>query len=96
MIRANDIKIDIISMISDLTDVEKLKSIRSSIIKSIVESTEEVDIWKGASTEIEKGVSFEDLVKQQNYKPISFSEFTSIIDQGEWETPLDELLSYSN
>jgi hypothetical protein len=41
----------------------------------------------------DENISFEDILKQQNYKPISYEEFQAKADEIEWEYSLDELLA---
>ncbi|MEM9886221.1 MAG: hypothetical protein AAF849_10035 [Bacteroidota bacterium] len=84
-------------MINSLTDIGKLERIRKKVQSSVSLSKEiQTDPWKGASTEIRQGLTFEDLMKEQQYQPISFEEFQSMVSEGEWTTSLEELLTYSN
>jgi hypothetical protein len=42
--------------------------------------------------EIREGVSYEQILREQDYHPISYNEFRELADQIEWEHSLEELL----
>lgn len=93
----NDLKIDIIASISELSDISLLKEIKKTISSSSLLNKKNSDaIWKGAELEIRQGVSFDQLMEEQEYKKISFAEFTEETLDEEWEVSLDLLLSNAN
>ena len=49
--------------------------------------------FRDAIVEIREGVIFEQLLREQNYKPLSYAEFRKLADQIEWEHSLEELLA---
>lgn len=92
----NDLKIDIITAVNRLSDISVLKEIKRKISTSTIEKSDNTSVWKNADTEIREGVSFDQLVQEQNYKKITFSEFTNNSLTDDWEVSLDTLLSNSN
>ena len=88
---ANDVKIDLFNMINSISDIQTLIRMKVTL-ESEMRPNDEISIWKGTDTEIRKNVTFEDLMSEQNYAPISFNEFQEIVQRGKWETSLDELL----
>lgn len=92
----NDLRIDIIAAVSQLTDVAILEKIREDISASTADGVQGSDIWKGAESHIRTGVSFDQLMKEQQYRPISYREFTEDPLSEQWEVSLDTLLSISN
>lgn len=93
----NDLKIDIINVVSQVTDISILSKIRNRIKQEVEkQSTAEYSYPKDAETEIRKGITFEDLMKEQNYQKISFDDFTDCGTDDHWEVSLDDMLKYSN
>lgn len=46
-----------------------------------------------AIVEIREGISYQQILAEQNYTPMSYEEFRALADQIEWEHSLDELLA---
>lgn len=93
----NDIKMDIITVINQLSDASIFRKIRNTIQREVNEKQiTKTAIWKGADTEIRKGVSFKQFMKEQNYENISFEEFIESDVEDAWEVPIDELLNNAN
>lgn len=91
----NDLRIDIIAAVSQLTDVDTLEKIRAEITESQEKDNSDAQRWKGAETELRSGVSFSDLMREQRYRPVSFHEFTDDPLQDRWKVSLDDLLALS-
>lgn len=94
---SNDLKMSIINLITKIDNIEKLKLLK----KSAEQLSESLDVslldnnrpdFKRSTVEIDEGVSFQELLDEQNYKPISYQEFRELADQIEWEHSLEELL----
>lgn len=97
MMNANDIKMDIINLISRINDLNKLKLIYKNVeqvdqIPSESDSTGEGPDFRNGVVEIREGVTFEQILREQDYQPISYKEFRALADQIEWEHSLEELL----
>lgn len=97
MMNANDIKMSIINLITRINDLNKLKLIYQNVEevdKSSVESavSEKRLDFRDAAVEIREGVSYEQILHEQDYQPISYQEFRVLADQIEWEHSLEELL----
>ncbi len=93
----NDLKIDIINVVSQVTDISILSKIRNRIKQEVEEkSNAESSHLKGADTKIRKGISFEELMNEQNYKKISFHDFTDLGTDEHWDVSLDDMLKFSN
>ena len=91
----NDLRMDIITTVSQLTDVEALKKIQADI-NITRKPTDEMEVWKGADMELRSGVSFDELVREQQYRPVTFVEFTHDPLMEDWPVSLDELLAIAN
>ena len=91
----NDLRIDIIAAVSQLTDVDTLEKIRAEITESKENGKSGEREWKGAETKLLTGVSFSDLMREQRYRPVSYSEFTDDPLKDGWKVSLDDLLALS-
>lgn len=87
----NDLKMNIIHIISNLNDIETLNGIYQSLTDSVTDNRKDTFL-KGVAIELRNHVSFDDILKEQNYKPISYQAFRQAADAIEWEHSLDELL----
>lgn len=90
----DDIRRDIIDAVKELTDVALLEKIKRSVHQT--DSRNLQSVWQGAEVNIRQGVSFEDIMVEQNYQRVSFDEFTQLGCQDDWEVSLDVLLSNAN
>ena len=95
----NDVKIEIINLITQIDDIEQLKliyreieEVGNKVTTSAVEPEKNL-AFKDAIVEIRQGVSFKEFLKEQHYQPISYQGFRAIADQIKWEHSLDELLA---
>ncbi len=98
MVSTNDIKLNIINLISQINDLDKLKQIYKKITqvnKSFPTENKESQSpnFKDAVVEIRKGVTFQEILEEQNYKPISYARFRKKADSIKWEHSLDDLLA---
>ena len=88
----NDIKMGIINIISKIDDVDRLERIYKSIKRDDFEHTPKPNI-QDATVEITEGLTYKQILEEQNYEPITYNEFRELADQIEWEHSLDELLA---
>lgn len=95
----NDLKINIINLITKIDDVNKLqniyKNVEQQVSRPILNNTmakKKLD-FRDAIVEITEGVSYQQILEEQNYKPITYQEFRALADEIEWEHTLDELLA---
>ncbi|MEN0003574.1 MAG: hypothetical protein AAF798_05500 [Bacteroidota bacterium] len=91
---SSEIKMGIIQLLTKIDDVNKLHLIYKQAVQ-LNENTETKSssiAIEGAITEIEEGVTLEQILKEQNYQPFSYQEFRALADQIEWEHSLEELL----
>lgn len=91
-VNTNDIKIDIINIITRIDDAEELERIYHSLEEKTAGFTKKSDI-KDAIVEIRAGVSYKGILAEQNYKPISYNEFKALAEKINWEHSLEELLA---
>lgn len=91
----NDLRMDIITTVSQLTDVDMLEKIQAEISTTQQHKNEDTP-WKGAETELRGGASFDDLMREQQYRPITFAEFTHDPLPEDWAVSLDDLLRISS
>ena len=89
MSNAKKLKSDILKILSKVDDVNLLKSVRNQLINS--DKEESLSFLKAVKP-IRKGVSLEQIVKEQNCKPITYQEFRAKADNLEWNETLEELL----
>ncbi len=90
MVNANDLKINIINLITKINDVDKLKMIYNNL-EEVNQSTKGITL-NDTTIELREGVSFQQILDEQNYRPISYEEFRKIADDIEWDHSLEELL----
>lgn len=99
---ANDIRMNIINIISRIENIdgliaisEKAEAVEKEVVtvKKKPKRVTTTQPLSEAKTGIRKGVTFEQLLKEQNYKPISYEEFRVKADKIEWEHTIDELLA---
>lgn len=92
----NDLKVDIIATVSQLTDIAALKEIRNNIEQRAASSTVNRSVWKGAETDLRVGVTFDQIMNEQNYKRSSYEAFIADPLNEAWEVSLENLLKISN
>ncbi|MCR9134309.1 MAG: hypothetical protein NXI08_17205 [bacterium] len=94
-VNTNKLRKDIINVLTRIDDVKKLKLIFQQAEEieemNIVEDEQSLNIEDGI-VEVREGVTLDQLLKEQNYKPINYQEFKSLTDEIEWEHSLEELL----
>ncbi|WP_367390784.1 hypothetical protein [Lewinella sp. LCG006] len=91
-VNTNDIKMNIINIITSIDDAGELERIYHALEKERAKVNTKHDI-KDAIIEIREGVSYKEILAEQNYKPISYNEFRELADEIEWEHSLEELLA---
>ena len=92
---ANDLKMNIISILSRINDLNVLRSINSSI-EEISEQTsgEEGTLpFENGVTTIRKNLTADDIFAEQGNKSITFEEITEITKDIEWEHSLEDMLT---
>lgn len=94
-VNTNDIKMNIINLITGIDDAAELERIYHSLEREIADVSKKPDI-KDAIIEIREGISYKEILAEQNYKPISYGEFRELADEIEWEHSLEELLAELN
>lgn len=92
---ANDLKMNIISILSRINDLNVLRSINNSI-EEISEQTpgkeDTLPFEKGVTT-IRKNLTADDIFAEQGNKSITFEEITEITKDIEWEHSLEDMLT---
>lgn len=91
-VNTNDIKMNIINIITKIDDADKLERIYEELEKDEYKSTKKPNI-QDAVVEITEGLTYKQILEEQNYKPITYDEFRELADQIEWEHSLEELLA---
>ncbi|MFT6963378.1 MAG: hypothetical protein ACJAWV_003115 [Flammeovirgaceae bacterium] len=86
---------DIISLITQIDDLNFLSNLRKEIVTRTIENgiNEEKQDFQTAVVEITEGVSFEQILANQNYEPISFEEFQYEAEKNAWNHSLEEILN---
>lgn len=92
---AREIQAKIINLINDITDVNQLSAIHVDIqqkTQDIQKGNAEALPWQDSIAEIRERISFEDLIKEQGQKTITYDEICQLSEGIEWEQSLEELL----
>lgn len=92
---ANDLKMNIISILSRINDLNVLRSINSSIeeISEQVPGEENTLPFEKGVTTIRKNLHVDDIFAEQGNKSITFAEITEITRDIEWEHSLADMLA---
>jgi len=90
-INTNDIKMNIINIITKIDDADKLERIYKKLEKDEFSVVKKPAI-KEAIVEITEGLTYKEILTDQDYKPITYNEFRDLADQIEWDHSLEELL----
>jgi len=93
----NDIKMNIINLILKINDLNQLKliyknleEVDEALARPAVSDTR-ID-FGDAAVEIREGVKYEQILREQQYEPVSYQDFRALADGMEWEHSLEELL----
>lgn len=92
---AKQLRSDIVEILFKTDDVEILESIHSQLrdTKVSVQEIEKIPAFMEGVKPIRREVSLEQIMREQNYKPITYEEFREKADQIEWDISLEELLA---
>lgn len=94
-ITTNKLRKDIINVLTRIDDVKKLKLIfqQAEEIEEMNNTAGEISIdIEDGIVDIREGVSLDQLLEEQEYKPTNYQEFRSLADEIEWEHSLEEIL----
>ncbi len=91
-VNKNIIKNNIINIISNIDDVDKLQRIHKQLERDefVVVSK---PVLKDSITEITEGLTYKEILADQDYQPITYNKFRALADEIEWDHSLEELLS---
>jgi hypothetical protein len=92
---ANDLKMNIISILSRINDLNLLRSINSSVekISEQAPGKENTLPFERGVTTIRKNLTADDIFAEQGNKSITFEEITEITKDIEWEHSLEDMLA---
>lgn len=88
----NIIKKNIINIISNIDDETKLERIYRQLERDEFVAASKPDI-KQVITEITEGLTYKEILADQDYQPITYNKFRALADEIEWNHSLEELLS---
>ncbi|MEL7220291.1 MAG: hypothetical protein AAGJ93_03165 [Bacteroidota bacterium] len=91
-VNKNDIRMNIINIIAKIDDADKLERIYEKLEKEEYESEEKPNI-ADAIVEITEGLTYEEILEDQDYKQLTDDEFEELTSQIEWDYSLEELLA---
>lgn len=83
-------KLNIIKVIMSIDNDDALRKIENQAIK--IKSQIKIPNVFDAVKPIRENITIDQIVKEQNYKPITYQEFRKKADEIEWEESLEELL----
>lgn len=92
----SELRKDIINVLTRIDDVKKLKLIFQQAEEIEEMNTVEVGSSLGIEdgiVKIREGVTLDEILLEQDYKPINYQEFRRSADTMEWEHSLEELLA---
>lgn len=97
MVGTENIKSNLINVIQGINDDNILLKLFKQAVyeQKTIENKESKSLpYADAIVEWEdENITYEEILKKQNYKPISYEEFQAKADKIEWEHSLDELLA---
>lgn len=92
----NDIKLDLIKLVTKMSDMDHLRSIYQTVVsmqEKSPESTETEDPFLKGQVQVRIGVTKDQVFEEQGNKVINFQELQEIVADSEpWEIPLEEML----
>jgi hypothetical protein len=93
MLTVNDLRMDIISTVSNIDNVEVLKWIREEI-QNFKASSKDVKTlsFEDGITEVRFGVTADEIFAEQGNKSITHDEIKAITKDIEWEVSLHDML----
>lgn len=86
-------KYKLIQMIMSVEDEELLSSIEHTLAQAQEQPQSQVASFWDAVKPIRKDVSFEQLLAEQNYQPMTYEEFRTKADEVDMQEPIEELLA---
>lgn len=93
----NDIKLDLIKLVTKISDIDHLWSIYQTAVsmeKQSPESTENEDPFLKGQVQVRIGVNKDQVFEEQGNKAINFQELQEIVADSEpWEISLEEMLA---
>jgi hypothetical protein len=91
----NDIKMNIIDLLTKINDAQKLKLIfrQAEALESAPKGQLSTSKLKDATVDIKENLTLDDIYEEQGCQPIDYQEFRKLADQIEWDFSLEELLA---
>ncbi|MEZ4984431.1 MAG: hypothetical protein R2795_05230 [Saprospiraceae bacterium] len=83
-------------LIYSITDVRSLSKIKSAVDRFIKPTEDNVLPWEKATLSMKRIASFEDVVKSQGDKNLTFEELYPFIDESESDYTVEDLLAALN
>lgn len=93
MNEAKQIRSDIVEMLFKIDDIDTLESIKHQLEVVHIAKEQPTPLFMKAVKPIRQNVSLQEIMAEQNYKPITYKEFRKKVDEIEWEESLEELLN---
>lgn len=93
----NDLKVDVITMISALNDIQVLQSIKERLKAVDTETNNSNTLaFEEGIANVRSGVSKDDIFDEQGNKHITFEKISKLTTDLEWEVSLEEMLESLN
>ncbi len=92
----NDIKLDLISLITKITDYQQLQAIYTTVqlaLENTTPSPQEMDKFHLGKINIRKAISKEQIFEEQGNQSITFKEVQTLMTDEPWEQSLEGLLA---
>jgi len=87
----SELKLELIGQIMLIDEPEKVEQLLDDVTGQ--KRYSRVPNFHDAVTEIRKGVTLEELLTEQNYRPGAFDVFRTEVDDIEWGMSLEEMLA---
>lgn len=84
-------KFKIIEWVMRIEDDNVLNTMEEQMLQLQQASESKPSFWEAVEP-IREGVSFQQLLKEQHYQPLTFEEFTELAKEVQIEEPIEELL----
>lgn len=84
-------RMNVIELIMRIESEKVLAAIEQEALRHL-ESQQTPNVWEAARP-IRSNVSLEQIMEEQNYRPISYEEFRALAKEVELDDPIEELLA---
>ncbi|MEL6719172.1 MAG: hypothetical protein AAFP82_10690 [Bacteroidota bacterium] len=93
MISATELQGNIIALIKQITDENRLANLYQVVEEEVNSVSESQDVFQVGAVEIRENISKDEIFEEQENRSINYQEIRAIFNDVEWEYTLDEMLA---